>query len=131
MVIAWNFERRGAGDLLRLCYYRSAKRWRGSCVKKILPMGNRGGDTAARWCSPTERGDGREDGAAWRSAAIAPNRPRTANDSRTSDDTLTNSRRPTAAGVQQHGRASLDRLRCQRDAPRSWNDGTNLPAHIR
>src|SRR5271154_2423322 len=43
-------------------------------------------------CSPTVPGGGQEDGAAWRSAATAPNRPRTAAGSGTNTDGLTNSR---------------------------------------
>src|SRR5580658_3399612 len=84
----------------------------------------------ARWCSPTTRGGRRDDGAAWRSAAIAPNRPRTAIGSKTRPDKLTNSSWGQLEKGDQHGRSSVDRLRRKRNTSRSWNDGADLPAHL-
>src|SRR6516165_10312219 len=126
--IASNCAPCDAGDPPNLYCCRLAKHWRSSCVKKISPASKLVKDIGAPWYLPTIRGCRRDDGAAWRSAAIAPNRPRTATGSRASIDKVINSSSGATGG--KRGGSSSDCLRCQRNTSRSWNDGANLRANL-
>src|ERR1700733_15347877 len=87
MAFVWNCKQCASGDRPNLYCCRSAKRWRGASVTRISPTSGRARGTSAPQFSSTVPAGKGEGGAAWRYAAIGPNKPLIAIGSRPSVDT--------------------------------------------